>query len=209
MWKLILFFILLHVAVGKQAAPHGRSLMLETPQNKQPNTLGLINKTQDEVDAFDDDLKEFLVFLRDAKKRIVYKKELESEENIFYNIDVEKVAALGIISFASNPIKTSFHVVDFSEFQPHYFGHYLPCGKTMSIFIPKLFNIYNETVEHFSIEAMPDEAFFYDAKTLIAVTGNTHHGCVAPEVFVPNRKMMVSDAKKSLKKLSEDYAKQL
>lgn len=209
MWKLLIFLLLLQIASSEVAVPHGRKLKRENYIYSEPNSLGLMNKTQDEVNALGKDVHDFLKFLRNAKKKVVYDKKLESTDNIFYDIDVKKVAALGIISFASKPTKTKSYVVDFEQFQKTHFGQYLPCSKSPTLFVPRLFNIYNDDVEHFFITSTPNETFFYNPTTLVAVTGTTHDDCAAPEVFVPKSNMMPHDATRILKTLSEDYIKKL
>lgn len=201
--KVLLFalFILQVIdSLARVAIPHGLKHNL---QIIRPNSLNLLGRTQEYVDGLDEDVKDYLRFLEKHKKRVVFKKELQNENNTFYDINVEKIVKLGNISFGPPTIPHKTIQIDFDEYKKVTHGMYLRCSMMETFYVPKPLHLNENASSIFSIEPLEFEEHYFD-KTLIAITGKTFVGCNFPAVFVPSKQLLPGEKNEIVSKLKKE-----
>ena len=202
----LLFFVCVSTIYAELAVPHGRRIKKHYKTQTVSNSLGLIGKTQEYVDSLTTEQINYIHFMRTNTKRVKYNKTQHIGPNeVFYDIDIKKVEALGNISFTRGGTKKSVEELDFNlDFENVEAGRYMFCGYSNTIFTPVPLHLKVHDVDVFSISPVENKEFYYE-NNVVALTGKIHYLCNGPEVFIPDKYLTIHEARTILKDLSDKH----
>lgn len=205
MYVFILFICVISTH-AELAVPHGHGITKHYKKHSMPNSLGLIGKTQEYVDSLDKEQINYINFMRTNTKRIKFNRTQHIGPNdVFYDIDIKKVEALGSLSFTRGKIRETVEKLDLKlDFEKVAGGHYMFCGYSDTIFTPVPTYLKLHDADVFSISPIENKVFYYN-NDIVALTGKTHYLCTGPEVLVPDMYLTIHEAKGILEDLSNKH----
>jgi len=200
--KLLAYLLLLAPVYSLKAIPYGFGIHHEF-KRKEPNTLGLIGKTQKYVDPLTDEVKNYLRFMRTASGKIgpnglLYEKPMSKASYEF-------VHNMGPLRFTSIPLKRKTEIVELDvDFIDEHKGRYMYCGYNNNMAVPKP-RFIKEKIEMYRIEPKENEYFSNSDGKVIALTGVKHARCSGPEVYVPDIDMPEEHSREILQRISKKH----
>jgi hypothetical protein len=200
--RLFLYFLILTPIYSLKATPYGFGIHHEF-KDEEPNTLGLVGKTQKYVDLLTEEVKSYLRFMRTANQRIGSNSLLY--ENPMSKKSYQFVHDMGPVRFTPIPLKRKTEIIELEkDFIEEHKGRYMYCGYNDNMVVPRP-RFIKETIEIYRIEPIENEYFSDSDGKVIAITGVKHNRCSGPEVYVPDIDMPKEHSREILQRISKKH----
>lgn len=200
--RLLLYIVFLAPVYSLKAIPYGFGIHHKF-EHEEPNTLGLVGKTQKYVDSLNNEVKNYLRFMRTANKRIgsnglLYEKPMSKESYQF-------VHDMGPLRFTALPLKRKTEIIELEkDFMEEHKGRYMYCGYNNNMAVPRP-RFIQEPIEMYRIEPVENEFFLNSDGKVIAITGVKHNRCSGPEVYIPDIDMPKEHSREILERISKKH----